>query len=359
MMRYGIMLDLVGYVVIVTGVTVLVPAVVLTLGCPEPGARAPGRRPSQEATPCATLSGASGVLCRHADASDSPRPRPPRAAAVGARRGRRLRPDQLVLGHRAEPVRARRPVRVLLLEPGTAADQPGLLPVARGLSRGGALPAARRQLQLHRQPRRAGGVLLRQPVRRARHLDAVQRHGDAAVAGVPRQPGLGGRPAARRAHPAHQRPDHRAISARATCSATRVRRRTRPACRWRSSGRRATGEEKSATLVKRAVTIPTVSALRLYDRRRPQGRLPELPQLRAAVVWRARHRVRAAARGRRDRAGARPALQRRRAGRRRAAPGQPDRRHADAGSALRRVLPQRRATPTSIASCASRASRTR
>ena len=62
-------------------------------------------------------------------------------------------------------------------------------------------------------------------------------------------------------------------------------------------------------------------------RRRPQGRLSLLPQLRAAVVAALDAAFACAQGSRRDRAGARPALQRRRPGRRGRAPGQPDRRH--------------------------------
>ena len=101
------------------------------------------------------------------------------------------------------------------------------------------------------------------------------------------------------------------------------------------------GARREASMTKRLVTIPTVSRDARPRPGRAQGRLPPLPELRRALGGRPRRRLRAAARGGRDRAGAGPALQRRRPGLRGPAPGRPDRRRRHRRADLRALRAQR------------------
>ena len=160
--------------------------------------------------------------------------------------------------------------------------EPGDLRLAAGLPRSGPLQAARRHLLLHRQPRRAGRPLLRQPVRRARDDDAVRRRRDARLRGVPGQPGGRGRPEARRSLPDHQRPHGRRPRRSRATSATAFgphEEGLEVALEWRP----LEGPDRKATLRKRVVTIPTGRADQALRGRRPQGRLHRVPQLRRAV----------------------------------------------------------------------------
>ncbi len=105
--------------------------------------------------------------------------------------------------------------------------------------------------------------------------------------------------------------------------------------------RRRDGERRTATVRKRAVTIPTVSLTRVFDvGGRKVGYLffrnfvrPSVAALDEAFAALREAGV--------ERAGARPALQRRRTGGRGRAPGQPDRRRHGARSGVCRVAPQR------------------
>ena len=90
---------------------------------------------------------------------------------------------------------------------------------------------------------------------------------------------------------------------------------------WRSGS----GPVQSATVAKRLVTIPTVSQTATYDVGSSRVGYIHFRQLRAALRRRALEGLPAAQGPGRHRPGARPALQRRRAGLGRAAPGRPDR----------------------------------
>ncbi len=107
------------------------------------------------------------------------------------------------------------------------------------------------------------------------------RHRDPGAAGLRRQPGVEAGLLARRSH--HSSQWHaacRAMVADGTIGGAfgRGRHRRRTTIEWETPG----GERRTARMVKRLVTIPTVSLTRVSSRW-PQGRLPVLPQLRAAV----------------------------------------------------------------------------
>ena len=274
------------------------------------------------------------------------------AALAGLVRGRlladrlfeRLREQHVRQLHhpRSVQLRARRAPGVLLLVPGAAEPRPGLLQLARGLPRRRALPDARLELQLHHVEGLERRLLLGKPVHRLRPLlQAYGRPGAAAHADLPGQPGSRGRSRPRSLPRVGQWQDrrgpdpHRRDRDDLRPGAGRGDRRDRVA-RPRRPG--AAGDAHQA-----AGDDPH----RLADRGDRVGidprRLSPLPQLRAALDRGPQHRVPAAAGPGGERAGAGPALQRRRARLGGAAPRRPDRRAAARGPGVRPVHPQRQA----------------
>ena len=125
---------------------------------------------------------------------------------AGALRGR-AESHQL---HRREPepLRARRDARHLLLEHRAAGDgQRHGVRDARGAARDAALPSTRRALQLHRGPCGRRGLLFRQSVHRLRLRQRLRRAGAPCAAGLPGESGGGDGHAARRPHHRDQRPE--------------------------------------------------------------------------------------------------------------------------------------------------------
>ena len=273
--------------------------------------------------------------------------RPVRAVAVLAfvlgAHAARVGAAVVVRGAEPEPLRARRARRAVSLVPGDAGREPDAVRLSRGLPRRGPLSPARHLVQLHHVPRRQRRVLLREPVHRRRAVDRRVGQRGAGPPGLRRQPGVGGRPGAWRPAPRHRRRRRRD----ADCH-RRHRQRVRRRRRGRRGRRRLRQSRRRRPLggaAQAAGDHPDGVADPRRRRRWPQGRLPVLPQLRPAQRRRARRGVRVAGRGRGERAGARPALQRRRAGRRRGAPGQPHRRHRHRRAGLRRVPAQRSQPP--------------